>query len=201
MESDFTYEEKLKRANDAEEMLNGRMKELSEMEKFVVNFMFKKLELKLEQIHSQQIYIKKYQQQLHELELKLSKHVQAYFLAVFFLWLLLQLFRVDSNLDTHIFTIGIALALPTIIHFLKIIGEISFTKNEIKQALDSKETMISLLNVEFDEFNISDLIKTNIKDITENDGLPLNRYLEEHMGRELIANIKHKIAGNTWLQS
>jgi hypothetical protein len=201
MESDLTFDEKLERANDAEEMLNGRMSMLSETGKFIVNFMFKQLEVKLEQIHSQQFYITKYQRQLRELEIKLSKHVQAYFLAVFFIWLLLQLLKVDSNLNTHIFTIGIVLALPVTIHFLKMIGEISHTKNTIKQALDSKESMTSLLYVEFNEFNIGDLIKNNIKDISENEGLPLNKYWEEHMGRELIANIKYRIAGNTWLQS
>lgn len=201
MESNLTYEEKLERANDAEEMLNERMATLSETGKFIVNFMFKQLEVKLEQIHSQQFYIKKYQRQLRELEIKLSKHVQTYFLAVFFIWLLLLLLKVDSNLNTHIFAICIVIALPVTIHFLKLIGEISHTKNAIKQTLDLNESMISLLYVEFDEFKIGDLIKKNIKDITENDGLPLNKYLEEHMGRELIANIKHRIAGNTWLQS
>lgn len=201
MESNLTYEEKLERANDAEEMLNERMATLSETGKFIVNFMFKQLEVKLEQIHSQQFYITRYQRQLRELEIKLSKHVQAYFLTVFFIWLLLQLLKVESNLNNHFFVICLVLALPVIIHFLKLIGEISFTKNAIKQTLDLNESMISLLFVEFDEFNISDLIKKNIKDITENDGLPLNKYLEEHMGRELIANIKHRIAGNTWLQS
>ena len=46
MESDLTYEEKFKRANDAEEMLSGRMAMLSDTGKFIVNFMFKQLEVK-----------------------------------------------------------------------------------------------------------------------------------------------------------
>lgn len=201
MESDLTYEEKLESANDAEEMLNARMAMLSETGKFFVNFMFKQLEVKLEEIHSKHFYITKYQRQLRELEIKLSKHVQAYFLIVILIWLSHQLLNVDDNLNSYFFAIGFALALPVTIHFSKLIGEISLTKNTINQAIDSKESMTNILYVEFKEFNIDDLIKKNIKDITENQGLPLKKCWEEHMGRELIATIKHRIAGNTWLQS
>jgi hypothetical protein len=201
MESDLTWDEKSKRAQNAEEMLNGRMAMLSETGQFAVKFMFKQLEVKLEQIYLHQFYLKKYQRQLSELELKLSKHVQAYCIAVFFLWLLHQLLKVDSALNIHIFAAGVALALPVTIHFLKLIGEISHAKNGIKQTLDSKESITTLIDVEFGEFNIDSLIKDNIEDMTKNEGIPLNKYWEEHMGRELIANIKHRIAEQVWLQS
>jgi hypothetical protein len=200
MKSNLTWNEKFEHANNAEELLNDRMTMLSETGKFVVIYIFKKLEIKLEEIYSLQFDIKKYQQQLHEIELKLRKHVYAYCTAVFFLWLLHQLFKVDNEFNIHIIALGVLLALPIVIHFLKIIIEISNIKNTIKKATEKQETMTILIDVEFGEFNINDFIKDNIEEITKNDGIPLKKCIEEHMGKEMIANIKHRIAEAIWLK-
>ena len=117
MESDLTYEEKLERANDAEEMLNGRMAMLSETGRFTVNFLYKKIELKLEQIYSLKFEIEHYQRQITELEKKLTFKIQIWFFGVLLVWLLHTLgIKVGVEVGSHIVFLALLFTVPIIVY-------------------------------------------------------------------------------------
>jgi hypothetical protein len=198
MESDLTYEEKLERANDAEEMLNGRMAMLSETGRFTVNFLYKKIELKLEQIYSLKFEIEHYQRQITELEKKLTFKIQIWFFGVLLVWLLHTLgIKVGVEVGSHIVFLALLFTVPIIVHFFKIVSEVSNLKSSYRQSVKNQKSIISLLYVEFDSNNVRDLISLVVNRITKEDSTALIELYD----RELIANIKHSLAENVWLSS
>jgi hypothetical protein len=198
MESDLTYEEKLERANDAEEMLNGRMAMLSETGRFTVNFLYKKIELKLEQIYSLKFEIEHYQRQITELEKKLTFKIQIWFFGVLLVWLLHTLgIKVGVEVGSHIVFLALLFTVPIIVHFFKIVSEVSNLKSSYHQSVKNQKSIISLLYVEFDSNNVRDLISLVVNRITKEDSTALIELYD----RELIANIKHSLAENVWLSS
>ena len=198
MESDLTYEEKLERANDAEEMLNGRMAMLSETGRFTVNFLYKKIELKLEQIYSLKFEIEHYQRQITELEKKLTFKIQIWFFGVLLVWLLHTLgIKVGVEVGSHIVFLALLFTVPIIVHFFKIVSEVSNLKSSLHQSVKNQKSIISLLYVEFDSNNVKDLIRQVVNRITKEDSTALIELYD----RELIANIKHRLAENVWFVS
>lgn len=196
MESDLTYEEKLEGANDAEEMLNARMAMLSETGRFTVNYLYKRIELKLEQIYSLKFEIEQYQRQITALEKKLKFQIQIWLLGVLLVWLFHTLgIKVEVELGWHVVFIALLLTVPTIVHFFKIVSEISNLKSSLHQSVKNQKSIISLLGVEFDSNNVKDLILQVVNRITKEDSTALIELYD----RELIAIIKHRLAENVWL--
>jgi hypothetical protein len=198
MESDLTYEEKLERANDAEEMLNGRMAMLSETGRFTVNYLYKKIELKLEQIYSLKFEIEHYQRQITELEKKLKFKIQLWFFGVLLFWLFHSLgIKLGVEVSSHVVFLALLFTVPIIVHFFKIVSEVSNLKSSFHQSVKNQKSIISLLYVEFDSNNVRDLISLVVNRITKEDSTALIELYD----RELIANIKHSLAENVWLSS